>query len=117
MKYIRQFLLILVISFLGEVCNYLIPLPVPASIYGLFIFLTALILGVIRLEQVKETAVFLIEIMPFMFIPAGVGLINSWEELQKIFVPALVATLISTIFVMGISGKVTQFIMKKDKKD
>ena len=52
MKYIRQFLIILLITFLGEVCRYLIPLPVPASIYGLLLLLGALLGGVIKLDQV-----------------------------------------------------------------
>lgn len=74
MKYIRQFLWILLFSFVGEVLKYLIPLPVPASIYGLVLLFVALLSGVIRLEAIREVSQFLIEIMPLMFIPAAVGL-------------------------------------------
>ena len=75
MKYIRQFLWILLFSFAGELLKYVIPLPVPASIYGLLLLLLALVTGILRLESVKETSKFLIEIMPLMFIPAAVGLL------------------------------------------
>ena len=75
MKYIRQFLWILLFSFVGEVLKYLIPLPVPASIYGLVLLFVALLSGVIRLEAIREVSQFLIEIMPLMFIPAAVGLL------------------------------------------
>ena len=74
MKYVRQFWIILLISAMGEGLHVLIPLPVPASVYGLVIMLSALGTHIIKLEQVKEAAEFLIEIMPVMFIPAGVGL-------------------------------------------
>lgn len=74
MKYVRQFWIILLISAMGEALHVLIPLPVPASVYGLVIMLIALGTHIIKLEQVKEAAEFLIEIMPVMFIPAGVGL-------------------------------------------
>ena len=42
MKYLKQFGIILVISFVGEILNYLIPLPIPAGIYGIIILFFAL---------------------------------------------------------------------------
>lgn len=72
MKYLKQFLIILVISLIGELLNKLLPLPVPASIYGMVILFIGLLSGVIKLSSVKEAGSFLIEIMPVMFIPAGV---------------------------------------------
>ena len=42
MRYLKQFTIILTISLLGEVLHYIIPLPVPASIYGLLLMLAAL---------------------------------------------------------------------------
>lgn len=116
MKYIRQFLLILFLSFLGEVLKSLIPLPVPASIYGLLLLLTALLTHVIPLEAVKDTAVFLIEIMPLMFIPAAVGLLESWDALSGVFIQVMVATAVSTVLVMGISGAVTQLIIRRERR-
>ena len=78
MKYVKQFGIILLISFAGEALNYLLPLPVPASIYGLVLMFLCLQLRVFRLEDVRDTALFLIEIMPLMFIPAATGLMTSW---------------------------------------
>ena len=78
MKYVKQFLIILLISFIGEGLNYLIPAPVPASIYGMVILFVCLCTKVVKLDDVKDTGMFLIEIMPLMFIPAGVGLMKSW---------------------------------------
>ena len=83
MKYLKQFGIILGLSLLGELLNYLIPLPVPASIYGLALMFLCLHFKVIKLGDVKETAVFLIEIMPLMFIPAAVGLVNAWGIIRS----------------------------------
>ena len=77
MRYLKQFTIILFVSFLGETLHYLIPLPVPASIYGLLLMLAALCTGVIKLASVREAGKFLIDIMPVMFIPAAVGLLDS----------------------------------------
>ena len=90
MKYLRQLLIILIFSFAGEVLHYLIPIQIPASIYGLVLLFIALMTGLIQLPQVEETAKFLIEIMPMMFIPAGVGLLESWGVLKPILVPVIV---------------------------
>ena len=111
MKYVRQFGVILGITFIGEILNSIVPLPIPASIYGLVLMLILLVTGVIRLEQIKETGVFLIEIMPMMFIPAAVGLMVSWQSLESILLQVIVITLISTVLVMVVAGKITQWIV------
>lgn len=111
MKYLRQFLLILLISFIGELLHEVLPLPVPASVYGFAILFIGLLSGVIKLAHVKDTGKLLIEIMPVMFIPAGVGLLESWPQLSPIGIPVAIITLVSTVVVMIISGKITQFVI------
>ena len=91
MKLLRQFLIILAISFVGEALKYLLPLPVPASIYGMVILFVGLLTGLIKLSWVKDAGKFLIAVMPVMFIPAGVGLMASWGVLKPMLVPVLVA--------------------------
>ncbi len=117
MLYLRQFCIILFVSFLGELLHVIIPLPIPASVYGLVLMLSALCTGIIKLNQVKETAGFLIEIMPVMFIPAAVGLLDSWPFLRPVWIPFIVITLISTVIVMAVTGQVTQKMIQKDKKN
>ena len=56
MKFIKQFSIILLITFLGELLHILIPLPIPASVYGLVLMLIALRSGLVKVEHVKETA-------------------------------------------------------------
>ena len=117
MKYLKQFLIILVISLIGELLNKLLPLPVPASIYGMVILFIGLLSGVIKLSSVKEAGSFLIEIMPVMFIPAGVGLMSSWLNLKPIIIPVCIITVAAIFTVMIVSGHVTQFIVKHTKKN
>jgi holin-like protein len=116
MKYVKQFAMILLVSFAGELLNYLLPLPVPASIYGLVLMLALLMTGALKLDAVEDAGKFMIEIMPVMFIPAGVGLMESWGELKAVLVPVLVITLVSTIVVMVVSGRVTQAVIRLEKK-
>lgn len=113
MKYLRQFGIILGVTCAGEIMKYFIPLPIPGSIYGLILMFLLLLMRVIKVDHVKETGEFLIEIMPLMFIPAGVGLVTSWNQLQSFLVPLLVITVVSTFVVMIVTGKVTDFLISK----
>lgn len=113
MKFLRQFMIILLLSFLGEVLKMFIPLPIPASVYGLVLMLLCLVTGILKTSQVKEAAFFLIEIMSVMFIPAAAGLIDSWKVLQPLLLPILVITVVITIFVMVVTGKIAQMIAQK----
>ena len=117
MKYVKQFLLILFISFIGEIFNKLIPLTIPASIYGMMILFFGLLIGIIKLENVKEVGSFLIEIMPIMFIPAGVGLMTSWVTLKKILIPVLIITALTNVTVMLATGHISQMIIRKSGND
>lgn len=116
MKYIYQLFIILVVTFVGELLHYFIPIPVPASIYGLIIMLILLCTKVVKLEHVERTSDFLIEIMPLMFIPAGVGLMKSWGVLKPLIIPVVVITVISLIAVMAVSGRISQRIIKAQEK-
>jgi len=116
MKYLLQFLLILFISLVGEILNTYIPLPIPASIYGMVILFTLLVTKVIKLEHVKDTGKFLIDIMPIMFIPAGVGLLDSYGVLEPILVPAIIITFITSIVVMVATGWTSQLIIRLERR-
>ncbi len=116
MRYLKQFTIILTISLLGEVLHYIIPLPVPASIYGLLLMLAALLTGVVKRDSVREAGAFLVEIMPVMFIPAAVGLLEAWGVLWPVWLPVAVITVVSTVLVMGVSGLVTQFVIRRDER-
>lgn len=113
MHYIRQFSIILGVSCLGELLRLFIPLPIPSTIYGLLLMLTFLKVGLIRLEWVKEVGDFLIEIMPLLFVPATVGIMATWEQLEAIIIPVLVITMVSTFVIMIVSGKVTDYMLRK----
>ena len=116
MKYLRQFLLILLISFIGELLHEVLPLPVPASVYGFAILFIGLLSGAIKLEHVQDTGKLLIEIMPVMFIPAAVGLLNAWDVLRPVVVPVVVVTVATTVLVMGVTGQVTQRVIRWERK-
>lgn len=79
--------------------------------------MTLLMTGIVKIEKVYQAGTFLIEIMSLMFIPAAVGIIESWDQLHRIIVPVSIITIITTFVVMIVSGKVTQYVLEKGAQD
>lgn len=117
MNLLKQFSRILLVSLLGEILKALLPLPIPASVYGLVLMLVFLRTGLLKTDQVRQAALFLIEIMPVMFIPAAVGLTEAWSSLAPVLLPVAVTTLFTTVLVMAVTGSVTQFVIRRKKGD
>lgn len=117
MKHIFRFALILGVSFVGEILNRIIPLPIPASIYGLVLMLVLLATHILPLESVRSTGKFLIDIMPVMFIPPAVAIMNNIDVVKTMLAPLLVACFGTTLIVMAVSGLVTQAIIRKTRKN
>ena len=115
-KYLFQFARILAFCFLGEFCHAVLPLPIPASVYGLMLLLAALRFGVVKLEQVRTAALFLTGIFPLLFVPAAAGVMDLWADLQAMLVPVLLALIPITILVMTVSGCVTQRLAERKEK-
>ena len=113
MKYIKQLAIIILVCFAGELVRYIVPLPVPGSIWGLVLMFILLVTGVIKLEKVEKTADFLVDCMPIMFVPGGVGLMRSWSTLKSMLPAAICSIVLVTPFVMLVTGKVTQKLIEK----
>lgn len=115
MKYLKQLLIILSISFAGEILSHYIPLGIPASIYGMMILFTLLCTGTVKLESVREVGKFLVGIMGIMFVPATVGIIDCWDVFSRNLWLYLIVIMVTTIIVMSVSAIVTQSLGKLKK--
>lgn len=114
MKYIKQLLIILLFTLLGELLAYVLPLPIPAAIYGLVLLFIALCTGVLKPEKIAETARFLISAMSILFIAPTVGILSHWGVILPNLVPIIVIVLVSTVLVFAVSGLVTKALLPKE---
>ena len=117
MKHFSEISLIATVSFIGELLHYLIPLPVPSSIYGLLLMLLLLVTHIVRLDHVKATADWLISLMPVMFVGPTVGLITSYDSYKDILIPIVVISLATTVLTMAVSGLTTQGLIRLQTKE
>jgi holin-like protein len=115
LKYIKQICIILGICLLAEIMEYFIPLPIAASIYGLILMLIALMTKIVPLKEVEDVADFLTGNIAILFIPPTVGIMASVEEIKQILIPLLVICISTTLLIMGVTGWVTQIIIRKGK--
>ncbi len=116
MKYLKQFTIILAAAFAGEVLRALLPLPLPASLYGVALLFLGLRTRLIPLSAVGQTGRFLLEILPALFIPAAVGLLDAWP-LVRGRVAAYAALVVgSTAVTLAAAGVVTQCVRRREAR-
>lgn len=117
MKYLKQLAIILLFSVVAEALSVLIPLPIPAAIYGILLLLIALCTGLLKPEAVSDTAKFLIAIMPLLFVAPAVNILKNWGLIAPQLVPICIITAVSTIIVFAVSGLVTKLLQGKGVKE
>lgn len=115
MKYINQASIIFAVSAVAEVCNYLIPLPIPASIYGILLLLVCLLTGVVRLDMIQETSSFFIVLMPITFIPGIGGIVDRWHIIRPQLGPYLLTAVVTAVLVLVGAGLAAQFVISREK--
>ena len=116
LKLFKQFTIIIFLSFLGEILHALIPFPIPASIYGIILLFFLLERKVLRIDDIREVSDFLIFIMPLLFIPPAVGLIDVWDELRASLTAYATIIIAVTLIVMVSTGRITQWFLQNQKE-
>ena len=114
MKYLNQFLIILGFALIGEVLQRVVPLPIPASVYGIALLFSALCFGLIKVEQVKEAGGFLSSLLPVLFVAPTVGILENWALIRGDLLPMVLLILASTVLTFGISGRITRHLTGKE---
>lgn len=115
MKYLSQFCIILGFTLTGEALQRLLPLPIPASVYGLVLLFLALCTGIVKVNQVKETGTFLTSILPLLFVAPTVGIVEHWGLIRPNLLPIALLLLGSTVLTFALSGLTTKALSRKEE--
>ena len=116
MKYVKQFLIILMMAVLGGLLNWLIPLPIPATVWGMMLMFIALMCGLVKLDQVEDTADFFMGIMPMLFVPLAVGLMDTWQILADYAMPIIIIVVASFFICYAVTGKTADIIISRSSR-
>lgn len=115
MKYLKQMAIIMAVSFIGELCHSLIPLPVPTSIYGMVLLFLLLEFKIVKLVHVEDVARFFMSIMPILFVDPNVKLMTVVGGIKGQLAAILVMSAASTVVVMAVTGLVAQAVIRCKK--
>ena len=115
MKYLRQAAILAAVTFAAEIIKYLLPLPVPASIYGLVLLFALLKSGALKLEQVEDVGGFLLEVMPVLLVPPSVSFLTALDAIEDLLLPVLIMGFLGTMAVMAVTGHAAQLAMRLGK--
>lgn len=113
MRYLLQAVIIAAVTFAAEIIKYFVPLPVPASIYGLLLLFALLKSGILKLEQIEDVGNLLLELMPLLLVPASVSVLTALDAIQRMLLPVLVMGFIGTIAVMAVTGLLSQWMIRR----
>ena len=112
MKYLKQLMIILVAYFLGTIIQLFLNLPIPGTVLGLILLFLALSFGIVKTEMIEDICEVLISHMSFLFIPAGVGLMTSFDMLKGKVMAFSIIIIISTFVVWIVTAYVVKFLRK-----
>ena len=117
MKYLQQFLLLMMFVFAGEAVHAGVPLPIPASIWGLLLLLGALLSGAIKLPQIEDISNFFLAVIPVLFVVPAVGVLEIFGDIAEIWPMMLVVIALTYLAAMASTGWLADFmIWQKDRK-
>ena len=109
---IRQCAILFGCLALGELVVYLTGVRLPSSIIGMLLLTLFLKLKWIKLEWVQGLCNFLVANLGFFFVPPGVALMLYFDIIQAHFWPILIASVVSTLLVLIVTGWVHQLNRK-----
>ena len=112
---VRGMAILLLLQFCGEVLSVWLSLPVPGNVLGMGLLLLALITGWVKLEWLEEAADLLLSNMALFFVPAGVGVMVYADLIGREWLPISVGLVLSTFFVMAVTGWVEQGLSSREK--
>ena len=113
MKYLSQFLIIMGFTLAGEALQRLVPVTIPASVWGLALLFLALCLKLVKVEQIKDVGGFLTSLLPVLFVSPTVGIVEHWSLIKPQLLPIALLLVASTVLTFGISGGITQRLSRK----
>ncbi|MCD8873729.1 antiholin-like murein hydrolase modulator LrgA [Mammaliicoccus sciuri] len=115
-NFFHQVLTISIVLLISHVIESFMPIPMPASVIGLVLMFIALTTGIIKLEQVEAVGTALTNNIGFLFVPAGISVINSLGILSTSPILIILLIIISTILLLVCTGIFSQMIIKPSEK-
>ena len=113
MNYLKEFVILCVCLMLGVVTRHLINFPIPEAVYGMLYLFIAFSVGIIEPDDVKKTSNGILQNLAILFVPAGVGIINSYDEIRGKALLLIGLVVLGTAVTMGLTGKIIEILQRR----
>ncbi len=112
---LKESAIILGIYALGEALAGLLETKFPGSVIAMLLLLSALHLRWVKVDDIRYISSFLLGYMPLFFIPAGVSVMVGYTLMEGFYIQIIALTLVSTLLVMAVTGRLVQYLLKREK--
>jgi len=112
---LKESAIILGIYAMGEALAGLLETKFPGSVIAMLLLLSALHLRWVKVDDIRYVSSFLLGYMPLFFIPAGVSVMVGYTLMEGFYIQIIVLTLLSTLLVMVVTGRLVQYLLKREK--
>lgn len=110
MTILKELGIVLLIGLVGHVLSTELSLFIPGNVLGMLILFVLLYFKVIKLHSVEKITDMLLYYLPFLFIPAGVGIIKNMDYIKDIYLQLTAVIVISTLVTMVATGVTVQLV-------
>jgi len=119
MKYLKQFVIILLICLISELIVSILPFGFPGNVMAMILLAGLLIIRVVKEEHIKETSDFLLEIIGFFILPVSVGMMAYFDLIRSVGIQLLLISLITLVLTFASCAftiRLTMKFMNRKKK-
>ena len=116
MKILLQIALVFGVYWVSQCIEAVLPFSFPASVISLLLLLVLLLLGIVKVDHVREKSDFLLGNLGFFFVPAAVGIINYAQLIWENAAAVLTVCVVSLVLTYGATAgtvRLTQRLLEK----
>lgn len=110
MNYLKEFVILCICLMLGVATRHIINFPIPEAVYGMIYLFIAFALNIIKPDDVKKTSNGILQNLAILFVPAGVGIINSYSAIKGKTLMLIFLVVLGTAITMGVTGKIIELL-------
>jgi holin-like protein len=108
MNFLNGITILLIYQLVGEVSVLLLKIPLPGPVLGMVLLFITLLLRKGMADSMGSTSTALLNHLPLLFVPAGVGIVVHFDRIMNEWIPISIALVLSTIITMAATAIIMQ---------
>lgn len=111
MKYLRQLGILFALCAAGDVLAFLTGGRLPGNVLGMTLLFVLLVSGLLHVSHIEDTADFFLQNMAFFFLPACLGLLEVYPQIQTVLLPLLLVCVLTTFLTAAATAVTVRLVL------